>query len=394
MSIRSHLALLAYAFGALGRRKRRTVALAGGLATTIALFLAVLFATGALNADAERARGVQPDIVAQKLVGGRPGLIEPELATFVRSLPGVRSAVPRVWGYVFLPAVQANVTIVGRRAGTADLGKVAGALASGRDMAPGEKGVALVGAGLARLLRIGEGDLLSLPSPREDAPPLKVVGTFDSAVELYTSDVLLTDADDARTILDVPSGRATDIAIELHNPEEATIVARAIVEKAPGTRIVDKRLLSRSYRVMYGRRAGVVLAAALPALLAMLIVAWDRTAGLGADERAEIAVQKAVGWSTADVLYAKLYESWLVGAGAAVAGGLLAYAWVFLLGAPGLRQVFAGWSVLYPETPLTPSIDPAEVLAVVCATVAPYVAVSILPAWRAAIMDPMVGLRG
>ena len=44
----------------------------------------------------------------------------------------------------------------------------------------------------------------------------------------------------------------------------------------------------------------------------MLILAWDRLGGLGPSERREIAVQKAVGWSTADVLYAKLYESVLV----------------------------------------------------------------------------------
>jgi ABC-type lipoprotein release transport system permease subunit len=393
MSARAHFSLVDYAFGALGRRPRRTAALVGGLATTVALLLAVLFATSSLAADAERARGVQPDIVVQRLSGGRPTLIEPELASFVPSLAGVKSAEPRVWGYVFLPSLQANVTVVGRRASMPDLSNVAGALASGRDIAPGERGVAVVGHGLARLLRVQEGDVIAMPSAHPDAPALTIVGIFDSSVALYASDVLVTSQEDARIILDCPPGLATDIAVELHNPEEATVVARAISEKAPGVRIVDKRLLSRAYRVMYGRRAGIVIAAALPALLAMLILAWDRMAGLGGAERSEIAVQKAVGWSTADVLYAKLYESCLVGAGAALVGMAFAYAWVFLLGAPGLRQVLAGWSVLYPETPLTPAIDAADLLGVLAATVAPFVAVSILPAWRAAITDPMEGLR-
>jgi hypothetical protein len=39
-------------------------------------------------------------------------------------------------------------------------------------------------------------------------------------------------------------------------------------------------------------------------LLAFLVLAWDRLSGVGETERREIAVLKAVGWSTRDVLSA------------------------------------------------------------------------------------------
>ena len=64
---------------------------------------------------------------------------------------------------------------------------------------------------------------MSLPSADPDAPVLTVVGIFDSPVALYTSDVLLVANEDARAILGVPAARATDIAIDLVNPEEATV---------------------------------------------------------------------------------------------------------------------------------------------------------------------------
>lgn len=393
MTPRSHLALLAFAWSALARRPGRTTALAGGLATTVTLLAAVLFATSALRGEAERARAAQPDVVVQHLAGGRPGLVDPAIVSFIASLPGVRRAEPRVWGYVFLPSLRANVTVVGRRAEPLDLGAVRGVLSSGRDARSGERGAAVIGKSLADLLHVASGDMIALPSPREDAPTLSLVGVFDSPVALYASDVLLVGTNDARAILDVPEGLATDIAVDLFNPEEATVVTRAIHEKAPELRVLDNRILGRTYRLTYGRRAGIVLAAALPALLIMLILAWDRTGGLGASERREIAVQKAVGWSTADVLYAKLYESVLVGLLAAGAGIVLAYAWVFALGAPFLREVLSGWSVLYPGTPLTPAIDPADVLGLVAMVLLPFIAVAIVPAWRAAIMDPMHAMR-
>jgi hypothetical protein len=384
---------LAFAWSALARRPGRTLALWGGLATTMTLLAAVLFATSALRGEAERARAAQPDIVVQHLAGGRPGLIDPAMVSLVAGLPGVRQTVPRVWGYVFVPSLRANITLIGRSSDRLDLGSVRGVLSSGRDARPGERGAAVIGKSLADLLHVGSGDMIALPSAREDAPNLLLVGVFDSPVALYTSDVLLVDADDARAILDVPASLATDIAVSLSNPEEADVVTRAIHEKAPELRVLDNRILGRTYRLTYGRRAGIVLAAALPALLALLILSWDRIGGLGASERREIAVQKAVGWSTADVLYAKLYESVLVGFLAAGAGIALAYAWVFALGAPFLREVLSGWSVLYPAAPLTPSVDPADVLGLLAIVLLPFTAVAIVPAWRAAVLDPMQAMR-
>jgi lipoprotein-releasing system permease protein len=390
---RSHLALLSFAWGALARRPGRTVALLGAVAMVVTLLAAVLFATSALRSEAERGRQTQPDVVVQKLAGGRPALIDPSTVAFLRGLPGVRRVAPRVWGYVFLTSLKANVTVIGRGPDTTDLGAVRGVLRSGRDARPGERGAAVIGKALADLLHVRDGDVIGLPSPREDAPTLNLVGVFDSPVALYTSDVILLDVEDARIILDIPVERATDVAIELGNPEEAAVVSHAILDKQPDLRVLDKRILARTYRLTYGRRAGIVIAAALPALFAMLILAWDRMSGLAPTERREIAVQKAVGWSTADVLYAKLYESVLVGVLAFAAGVALAYAWVFLLGAPLLREVLSGWSVLYPETALTPAIDPADLLGVGAMVLLPFFAVAIFPAWRAAIVDPLQAMR-
>jgi ABC-type lipoprotein release transport system permease subunit len=367
--------------------------LLGGVTMATTLLAAVLFATTALKAETERARGTQPDLVVQRLVGGRPSLIDPAAVAFVAAMPGIRRVEPRVWGYVFLPSLRANVTVVARRDERIDLGAVGGALMSGRDARPGEHGAAVIGKSLADLLRVRVGDVMSLPSADLDAPALTVVGIFDSPVALYTSDVVLVPTEDARAILGVPTERATDIAIDLVNPEEATVVTRAIFDKEPDLRILDKRVISRTYQLTYGRRAGVVLAASLPALLVMLLLAWDKMTGTGPSERREIAVEKAVGWSTADVLYAKLYESVLVGVLGFGAGIVLAYGWVFVLDAPLLREVLSGWSVLYPGVPFTPSIDPADVAGLAAMVLAPFIAASIVPSWRAATVDPMQAMR-
>jgi ABC-type lipoprotein release transport system permease subunit len=386
--------ILAHALGALLRKKARSLALGGGLAFAVALVAAVLFLTESLRAEADRARAAQPDVVVQRLVGGRPTTIPVEARGKLGDIPSVRAVTPRVWGYVFLPALQGNVTIVGtpHDDGAKPLSVANGVLAEGREPKPGEHEM-VAGVDLAHFLGMRPGDELGLPSADPRTHTMKLVGTFRSSLDLWTADVVLCDEDDARALLGIPDGDATDLAVTLANPSEARVVARTIVERLPGARVIERDLLERVYHLAYGRRAGLVLAAAIPALLALFVLAWDRASGIGADERREIAILKAVGWSTADVLWAKLFESILIGAVATAVGLMLAYAWIFWLGAPGLRPALVGWSVLYPRSQLTPMVDVAQLLGITTAVLGPFVLVSVVPAWRAATADPLEVMR-
>ena len=384
--------LLAYALNAVWRRRAKAVALGGGVSFAVALVASVLFLTDSLRAEADRARMATPDIVVQRLIAGRPSILSSADAQTIAGIASVADVRPRVWGYLFLPALQGNVTVIGVSDRAPGLTVVEGALDVGRDRAPGAHEM-VAGATLARALGLNVGDELGLPSPNPEARPLKLVGTFSSRVELFTADVLLCDEPDARALLSLLPGEATDLAVSVINPAESRVIARTILERLPNARVLEKDLLGRVYALAYGRRAGLVLAAAIPALLALLILGWDRASGVGPDEKREIAILKAVGWSTKDVLWSKLLESVLVGALATGAGLLLAYGWVFWLGAPGLRATLVGWSVLYPEGPLTPVVDLAQLLAITLAVLAPFVGLSIVPAWRAATVDPMEAMR-
>jgi ABC-type lipoprotein release transport system permease subunit len=383
----------AYVLGAMGRRRAKNLALGGGLSFAVALVAAVLFLSEALRAEAERASLALPDVTVQKLVAGRPSSIAVAAAETIQDLPSVHRVAPRVWGYLFLSGINGNVTIVGTPASAQALSVAHGDLAEGRDLVPGAHEV-VAGRGLASLLGVVVGDQVGFPSPHPDAPPLKLVGTFASSVDMYTSDVVLCDDADARALLGLADSEATDLGVWVKNPNESHVIADKIAKRVAGSRVIERDLLGRLYALTYGRRSGLVLAAALPALLALLVLAWDRASGLGPDERREIAVLKAVGWSTSDVLTAKLFEAFLVATVAASVGITLAYVWVFALGAPGLRATLAGWSVLYPEAHLTPVVDLAELLSLALAVVAPFVGLSIVPAWRAATMDPMESMRG
>lgn len=386
-----HLALLGFALGSLQRRRGRSLAVAGGLCTAVMLLSAVFFLMDALQLEAGQARKFAPDLVVQRLVGGRPALVPQSWQSTIEGRPGVARVVPRVWGYLFLPALQGNVTVMGLTPQPEALPP--GLLAEGHLPSIQDKESCVLGRELAKVLGVQAGDRVRFPGPNDRGPSCVVAGVFTSEVGLFTSDVVLVNEPEARQLLRLPEGEATDLAITLTTPDESHVLAAAVSEALPGARILEKRLLERVHGLSFGRRSGLVLGASLPALLVLLVLAYDRSSGLGTAERREIAILKASGWSSADILESKLFEASLLALGATALGMTLGFIWIFALGAPGLREVLAGWSSLYPAISLTPRVTFSQLLGMQALVAGPYIALAVVPAWRASTLDPMEAMR-
>ena len=55
--------------------------------------------------------------------------------------------------------------------------------------------------------------------------------------------------------------------------------------------------------------------------------------------------------------------------------------------------IIKGWSVLYPPFEISPELGAYGLLVCIPLAVLPYVAASLLPSWRAAIIDPDTAMR-
>jgi ABC-type lipoprotein release transport system permease subunit len=363
-----------------------------GLAFITTLFASVVFLTDALRHEARLGLADLPDLMVQRTVAGRPALLDASHVEALAAMRGVRRVTPRVWGYLYVPSLEANLTIIGSAATSAEAAGVAGALEGALPAAGAETEVA-VGAVLAEQLGLRVGDEVALPAA-EGYQLVRVVGVFRAESALRTADVLLAPEPLARALLGMPPDLYTDLAVDLLVADEASVVANRAAELFPGARVLQRGLLERLYALTFDARGGFLSVLLLPALAALLLLAWDRLTGLGEAERREIGVLKAVGWQTSEVLTVRLLEQLIVALTGASLGVALAYGFVFWLGAPGLSGALFGWSALYPELHLTPSVDASVPLSILAAVVLPYVAVGLVPAFRAAIMDPLDAQRG
>jgi ABC-type lipoprotein release transport system permease subunit len=368
--------LIDYTLAALLRRKTRNLGLLLVYTLLVFLFASVLLLGQGLRREAAALLQDAPEVIVQRLVAGRHDLLPAAWLDTLRRIRGVGAVEGRLWGYYYDPAVKANYTLMA---------------APARGLAADE---IAVGAALARVRQLGPGDYLSLRTADGQPLPLKVTGILNSASELLGADLLLLSEAGYRRIFNLPPDVYTDAALTVRNPREARTVAEKIALALPDSRPILRAEILRTYDAVFHWREGLAFLTLGALLLAFVILAWDKAAGLSAEEKREIGILKAIGWETGDILRMKLWEGALLSLPAFLAGYALAWHQVFYAGAALFAPLLKGWAVLYPDFHLTPAVDLPLILALLAVSVLPYLVATLIPIWRAATADPDAVMRG
>ncbi|MBP1739851.1 MAG: hypothetical protein H6Q48_2144 [Deltaproteobacteria bacterium] len=368
--IERHRNILDFTLSSLLRRKRKNAALVSVYTLIVFLLASVLFFTYALREEASILLKEAPEMIVQKLVAGRHELIPVAYMEQIKAVRGVSSIKERLWGYYYDPVVGANYTLM---------------VADDPAVAPGS---IAVGEGVSRVRLAAPGDTLEFRTYQGTTIELEIKKTFSSESGLVSSDLVLISEDDFRKVFGTPEGYATDLAVRVRNPKELPTIALKVAELLPDTRQILREELLRTYDAIFNWRGGILLAILFGAVLAFIIFAWDKASGLSVEEKREIGILKAIGWETSDIIKMKFWEGLVVSLSSFLMGIALAYIHVFFTSFMLFEPVLKGWAVLYPEFKITPFIDGAQVASLFFLTVVPYTVATIIPSWRAAIVDP------
>jgi len=389
MSVHRHILLLDYAVTGICRRRWKSLVVV--LTFTVIVFLlgSILFLTDALKREILVMLEGSPDLIVQRIHGGRHDLLPLEYMDEITSIRGVRNVSPRFWGYYYDPPADANYTFLGTSRITPREGMIeesyTGVLHDGE---------CVIGQGVydARFLDIDG----IIPVLRSDGEllVLRVKGIFTSSSSLMTNDLVVMNVPTVRRVFGIPDGMATDLAVNVRNKREVQTVALKIFERLPNTRTISKTQLLRTYEAVFDWRGGLLSVILLAAVTAFSILAWDKATGLTEEERREIGLLKASGWLISDILELKILEGAVLSFVSFITGIVAAYLHVFFTGGYIFLPVLKGWSTLFPDFKLIPRVDLFMVSILLFLTVAPYIAVTILPSWKAAATEPDVVMRG
>ncbi len=390
--LEKQLNLLDYALSALRRRLGKNLGVLLVFAGVIFLVASFQFLSASLTATAESLLTEAPEIVVQKMSAGRQESVPLEYLDRLGKLYGIRAKVPRIWGYYFDETSGANYTVLAVDPELMPRGDQLLQAIDGRLPEPGQ-GEVVLGRGVVDNLKLGNRRNFSLFRPDLSLKPLTVVGTFLPSTEVMTSDLIFTTLDSARDLFAIPAGAATDLCVYVANPVEIATIAKKIAALLPDTRVLTRPQIRQTYQVVFGWRSGFASICLLAALAAFAILAWDKASGLSAEEKREIAILKVLGWQTGDILVLRFWESLIVAGLAFLLGCSAAYLHVFYLGGSLFRPILLGWSVIQPGLHLLPTVTGRDLLLIFTLSVVPYLAATVIPAWRAAIVPPDAAVR-
>ena len=332
-----------------------------------------------------------------------------DLAERLRRIDGVQLAQPQVQGQVMVTSAgEASGAVVRgmRPADLRDRRLIADNVVVG-DVADYGADGALVGRRLANGLRIGEGERITLVSPRGNTtvmgtvPRVKsfpIAGLFEVGMYEYDNSFIYLPLQDAQRFFQ--TGEAVN-AIEMFvaNPDNVTAIRRAAEGVlGPGYRTVDWQRANASFFNAIQVERNVMF---LILTLIILVAAFNIISGqimLVKDKGAAIAILRTMGATRGMIMRIFLLSGASIGVvGTAIGFGLgLGFAQNIEAIRQGLQAItgtdlFA--AEIYFLSQLPAEVDWGETAAVVVMALALSLLATLYPSWRAARLDPVEALR-
>ena len=352
------------------------------------------FLSDGLSREASASTAFAPDITVQAMMAGRASPVHLVDADAIRLMPYVAKVVPRSWGYVeyngriytVMGIDPVNMPIPN------DINFV---ISQGEFLSSNRPYTAVIGKNLADTFNLKINDVLMLQTESGMGNYSFVVsGIFQTNVNLYTSDLILVNINDAQQFFSECPGCTTDLAVYMKDSVKTNQVAAQITTYNPMLRVLTRDAIKDATLTTYGGRSGFVSIAWYILLFSVILVAWNQATAAGTEMKKEVGILKALGFSTFNILEIRFIETLLLGFIAATLGIALAIFYDVYLGAPVLRDFMLGWSAVYPGYPLPINISLSTVAILYASAIFPLFIGSLIPAWRSAITEPDVAMRG
>ncbi len=333
-----------------------------------------------------------------------------ELGVQVRLIEGVVSVAPLVEGQVM---VQSQVNMTGalvRGMNVKDIQKLKaldkGLIAGSWDDFQGGDAI-LVGSRLAENLRVSIGNKLSLISPRGpntafgSAPRRKayrIVGLFETGMSQYDAGIVFMPLEQSQLFFN-HKDTVTALDVRVADPDLVhTQKVKLLTEFDPTLRIYDWQETNQTFvnaliverNVMFLILTLIILIACLNIVSGLIMLVKDKGKG--------IAILRTMGASRGSILRIFFIAGSAIGVLGTLVGVILGV--LFCLNIEAIRQFImkvTGASLFDPNiyflSQMPAEMDTGETMAVVIMALVLAFLATIYPAWRAARLDPVEGLR-
>ena len=370
--------------------KQKTKYISIFILSTLTIFLlsTVIFIKSSLQNEILKTLESHNDFIIQREFGGRIFDIENQLEDKLRNIYGVKNITKRVYGrYKFL-SEDVYFTIIG--VDFSNLNKELKNLGL-QNISNDEM---IVGFEVDNLLKkykyINYYDFFL---PNKEIKKVKIAKVLEKESNIISSDIIILDINLARDILGINRDFSTNIAFDVPNELERTNIKQKLQRLDLDLNIIQKEDILKKYETIFNYKGGVFLILYLVVLFAFIMILYQRYSQVSINERKQIAIFKAIGYSVRDIIKIKMSENFVVAFVSYLFGVLLAYFFVFILNAPILKNIFIDFSNIKNDFIIYPYIEFSTFVTLFLFFMVLFLSSVLIPVWKISAINPYESLR-
>ncbi|MDH1977107.1 ABC transporter permease [Aliarcobacter butzleri] len=355
----------------------------------------ILFIKNSLQKEISEALENQSDFIIQKTIANKIKDIDTSLIDKFYEINGVSKVTQRVYGqYYFMPE-NVYFTIIGidffEETTNQDLKELLNFLNISKFL---EKDSMIIGNGVKKVLdKYAYFDSYDFKLENENSKNIKIFKDLPKEANLIANDLIIMDINIAKKILDIKPDFATDIVLDVPNPLERQNVKEQILLKESNIRILQKDELKKEYENMFNYKGGIFLILFIVVIFTFILVLYQRYSMISSNDKREIGILKAVGWSIKDIIKLKIIENFIVAFMAFIIGVIFAYIFVFILQAPILKNIFIGFSNIKNDFILNQNIKISNLITLFLFFMVPFLSAVLIPVWKIAVIDATKSMK-
>ena len=355
---------------------------------TIFLLSTVIFIKSSLQNEILKTLESHNDFIIQKEFGGRIFDIENQLEDRLKNIYGVKNITKRVYGrYKFL-SEDVYFTIIG--VDFSNLNKELKNLGL-QNISNDEM---IVGFEVDNLLKKYKyTNYYDFFLPNKEIKKVKIAKVLEKESNIISSDIIILDINLARDILGINRDFSTNIAFDVPNELERANIKQKLQRLDLDLNIIQKEDILKKYETIFNYKGGVFLILYLVVLFAFIMILYQRYSQVSINERKQIAIFKAIGYSVRDIIKIKMSENFVVAFVSYLFGVLLAYFFVFILNAPILKNIFIDFSNIKNDFIIYPYIEFSTFVTLFLFFMVLFLSSVLIPVWKISAINPYESLR-
>ena len=353
------------------------------------LISSVLFISNSLKKEAFSTLENQSDFVIQKINSGK--ILDTPISWIedFSSINGIKNTQQRVYGqYYFMPE-NVYFTIVGIDLFEENTNKNLRELLKILNISDFLKNDSMIiGNGIKKIFdKYHYFDSYDFKLSNNKLTTVKIFKDLPQEANLVANDLIIMDINLAKRILNINEENSTDIVLNVPNNLERQNIKEQLILKHSNIRILQKESLKKEYENMFNYKGGIFLVLFIVVIFTFILILYQRYSMISSNDKKEIGILKAVGWSIKDIIKLKIIENFIVGFMAFIIGIIISYIFVFILNAPILKNIFIGFSNIQNDFILNPNIDFTIIVTLFLFFIIPFLSAILIPVWKISVID-------